>query len=72
MPGARIPIHSQAMRPLPSSMDPGPSPSCYKPYRLVLVVGPVMGGVGFWPTGFSRTANCLDAVGDGEIGPRTE
>jgi hypothetical protein len=69
---ARIPIHSQAMRPLPSSIGPGPSPPCYKPYRFVLVVGGVVGGVGFGSTGFSRAADLLDTVEDGEIGTSTK
>ena len=61
-----------SIRPVPSSKRPSPSPPRLKPYRFVLVVGGVIGGVGFGSTRLSRTADLLDTVRNREIGASTE
>ena len=62
-------VHSQAMRPIPSSKEPGPSPPGYVHVGLVLIVGGVVAcGVGWFnPTVFSWTADLLDTMGDREV-----
>lgn len=67
-------VHSQAMRPIPSSKEPGPSPPGYVHVGLVLIVGGVVAcRVGrFGSAVFSRTADLLNTMGDREVVSRTE